>query len=148
MATVVTETPSEEIAKLARDLRALGGQVSRGVNRQYKAAVQPIARSARQRASWSTRIPAALKVQTARSLARPGADIVVSGVPHGRLYEGLTSGGRKTFRHKTFGRGGSTGWVSQATRPYIRPAVAEGREALKTAVDTAVITAAKAQGWT
>jgi len=148
MSVVVTERPSEEIAKLARDLRALGGKTSRDLNRRYKASVGVIAGAARARASWSRQIPAALKVKTSRSLARPGADIVVGGLRHARLYEGLTKGGRKTFRHKTFGRGGSTGWVSQATRPYIRPSVAEGRERLKTDVDGAVIDAARSQGWT
>lgn len=148
MATVVTERPSEEIAKLARDLRALGGQTSRGLNKKYKASVGIIAGAARARASWSTQIPAALKVRTASSLARPGADIVVGGLRHARLYEGLTKGGRRSFRHRTFGRGGTTGWVSQRTRPYIRPAVAAGRERLKTDVDAAVIDAARAQGWT
>lgn len=148
MSTVATDRPSEEIAKLARDLRALGGEVSRNLNKEYKSAVGVVAADARRRASWSRTIPAALKVRTATSKVHPGADIVVSGPRHHRLYEGLTKGGRKTFRHKTFGRGGATGWVSQATRPYIRPAAAAGREALKTAVDTAVIEAARAQGWT
>lgn len=148
MSTVVTDQPSVEIAKLARDLRALGGEVSRGVNKQYKSAVGVVAADARRRASWSSTIPAALKVKTASSKVHPGADIVVSGLPHPRLYEGLSKGGRKAFRHKTFGRGGATGWVSQRTRPYIRPAVAAGRETLKTAVDTAVIEAAREQGWT
>lgn len=148
MSTVITDKPSAEIAKLARDLRALGGQVSRNVNKQYKSAVGVVAADARSRASWSTRIPAAMRVRTASSKVHPGADIVVSGVPHHRLYEGLTKGGGKAFRHKTYGRGGATGWVSQRTRPYIRPAVAAGREALKTAVDTAVIEAAREQGWT
>lgn len=149
MATVETQTPSVEMAKLARDLRALGGKTSRNLNKQYKSAVGVIAMNARGRASWSTRIPAALKVRTSRSVARPGADIVVSGPPHARLFEGLTKGGRKTFRHKVFDNPPRpTKWVSQATRPYIRPAVAEGREGLKTAVDKAVIEAAREQGWT
>jgi len=147
VSTVVTERPSEEIAKLARDLRALGGKTSRDLNKRYKASVGIIAGAARARASWSRQIPAALKVRTSSSLSKPGADIVVGGLRHARLYEGLTKGGRGAFRHKTFGRGGS-GWVSQKTRPYIRPSVAEGRERLKTDVDSAVIDAARAQGWT
>lgn len=147
MSTVVTERPSEEIAKYARDLRALGGETSRNLNRRYKASVGVIAGAARARASWSRQIPAALRVRTSQSRARPGADIVVGGLRHARLYEGLTKGGRARFRHKTFGRGG-TGWVSQRTRPYIRPSVAEGRERLKADVDGAVLDAARAQGWT
>lgn len=148
MSTVVTPTPSVEIIRLARDLARLGGDASRSINREYKGAVTVVARDAARRASWSTRIPPAIKVQTARSKVHPGADIRVSGLPHARLYEGLTRGGRGHFRHKTFGRGGRTGWVSQATRPYIRPAAAANQEPLKRGVDAAVIAAAKAQGWT
>jgi hypothetical protein len=147
VSTVVSETPSEEIAKLARDLKAMGGAVARNLNKTYKAAAFPVARDAASRASWSTRIPAAIKVRASRSRTYPGADIVVSGLPHPRLYEGLTSGGRKAFRHKTFGRGG-TGWVSQATRPFIRPAVRQGIEGFKTASDAAVIEAARENGFT
>ncbi|WP_346266125.1 hypothetical protein, partial [Glycomyces rutgersensis] len=69
MTTVVTERPSEEIAKLARDLRALGGKTSRDLNKRYKASVGIIAGAARARASWSRQIPAALKVRTSNSLS-------------------------------------------------------------------------------
>lgn len=147
MSTVVTETPSVEIFKLARDLKSMGGKVSRYLNREYKGAADPVARAAASNASWSTQIPGAIKVRASRSRVFPGADIVVSGTRHGRLYEGLTKGGRGRFRHKTFGRGG-TGWVSQRTRPFIRPAVRSGIEGFAKATDNAVIAVAKEHGFT
>lgn len=146
MSTVVTTTPSVEIAQLARDLRALGGETSRNLNKEFKTGVTEVANAAKANASWSSRIPAAIKVQTARSLVHPGADIVVSGLPHPRLYEGLTKGGRRKFRHPVFGN--THAWVSQSTRPFIRPAEKEKAEGLKKHVDAAVIAAARAQGWT
>ncbi len=149
MSTVVTETPSVEIAKLARDLRALGGDVSREINQKYKAVASTVANSAKGNASWSTRIPPAVKVRTARSLVHPGADIVVSGPPHSRLFEGWTKGGKASFRHPVFKRPGrKTAWVSQKTRPFLAPAAARHAEDGKKAVDAAVIAAARAQGWT
>jgi hypothetical protein len=149
VATVVTETPSVEIAQLARDLRAIGGAVSRHLNREYKIAAGPIARDAASRASWSTRIPAAIKVRSSRSKVFPGADVVVGGLPHPRLYEGLTKGGGKSFRHKVFERPGRrTVWVSQSTRPFIRPAVRQGIGGFQKASDTAVMQAAKENGFT
>lgn len=146
---MVTEHPSVEITQLARDLRALGGTTSRNLNKEFKTGVTEVANAAKANASWSSRIPGAIKVQTARSLAHPGADIVVSGLPHPRLYEGFTKGGRGKFRHKVFDKPPKRAvWVSQSTRPYIRPAVAENAEGLKKYVDAAVIAAARAQGWT
>jgi len=149
MSTVVTETPSVEIAKLAKDLRALGGGVSRELNRTYKGVAGAVANTAKGNASWSSTIPPAIKVRTARSLVHPGADVVVSGPPHSRLFEGWTKGGKKEFRHPVFKRPGrKTVWVSQGTRPFLRPAAAQHAEEGKTAVDAAVIAAARAQGWT
>lgn len=152
MSTVVTSKPSEEIVRLARDLRRLGGDTSRELNKTYKGFASTVAGTAKRNASWSSRIPAAIKVKTARSLVHPGADIVVSGPPHARLYEGFAAGrngGRKKFRHLVFHKPPKRKvWVSQATRPFIRPAAGQHRDAGKKEVDAAVIAAARAQGWT
>lgn len=149
MSTVVSQTPSEEIAKLARDLKAMGGAVARNLNKEYKAAAAPVARAAASNASWSTQIPPSIKVRASRSRAFPGADIVSSGTNIARLYEGLTKGGRSRFRHPVYQRPGrKTAWVSQRTRPFIRPAVRAGLGGFKKASDAAVIEAARENGFT
>jgi hypothetical protein len=150
MSTTVTTQPSEEIARLARDLKAMGGKVSRHLNREYKTAARPVAQDAAQNASWSTTIPPAIKLRASRSKQFPGADVVVpKSIPHARLYEGMTKGGRGSFRHKVFDKPPRpTVWVSQQTRPFIRPAVKANREGFKTASDAAVITVAREHGFT
>lgn len=149
MTTTVTDTPSVEIEKLGRDLRAIGGGVARHLNREFKTAAGPVAREAASNAGWSTRIPGAIKVRASRSRVFPGADIVVAGLPHPRLYEGIVSGSGKAFRHKVFARSGRPAvWTSQATRPFIRPAVWRNRKGFAAAADSAVRTVARENGFT
>lgn len=136
-------TGSADVRKLINDINKLKGDIPRHMNREMRQAARPIVESAKRNASWSSRIPQAIKAQSSRSLRRPGVVIRVSkSVPHARLYEFGVNG--KTFRHPVFGRGG---WVVEQTRPFIRPAVRQHQETFAKACDEAVRIAAEAAGF-
>lgn len=116
---------ANDILGLVKDLQAMGPEVSRNLNKEFKAAAEAVAAAARSNASWSTRIPAAIKVRAARSRRFPGAEIYVrhAEAPHARPYEHGSGGRRDSFRHPVYKRPGRPNrWVEQATRPFVRPA--------------------------
>jgi hypothetical protein len=77
-----------------------------------------IADAAKANASWSGRIPGAISV-TSNLTSSGGAVIRVDSTtaPHARPYEGRSG---SPFRHPVFGN--RDNWVSQATRPFLKPA--------------------------
>jgi len=93
----------------------------RQLRKTFVAAGQPMLRDAQSRASWSSRIPGAIRVSSTVTSERLGVQLRVSAkaAPHGRPYEGLGEGAE--FRHPVFGR--FDRGVSQATRPFVLPAV-------------------------
>ena len=154
---------SLQMAKLARDLYKMGPTGRRALSRRLRALGGPMLADARSRASWSTRIPAAISIRPVSNAAsgRIGVALRVSSsqAPHARPYEGLGSGGSAStayegwamfgggggiFRHPVFGR---NVWVTQGTRPFAWPAVAakasQGREEILAAYEEA----ARAHGW-
>lgn len=99
--------------------RELRGRIKRGGDL--------IAGEARQNASWSSRIPGAIKVRARISTRETAALISVDAekAPHARAYEGISSRAT-TFRHPVFGTGENRTdwtWVSQEKRPFLMPAV-------------------------
>jgi hypothetical protein len=136
-------TGADDLRGLINHLRAIDKTTIRNLNTELKAAAEPIAADARRRASWSTRIPGAIRVGVSRSRARPGATIRVAtaNAPHARPYEGF---GKKSFRRQVYGKA----WVTQPTRPYLMPAVKAGRDGYRAAVEKAVRDAAAKHGFT
>lgn len=140
---------SGELTALIRDMREIPGETSREMGTTMKRSADVVLREAKNRASWSSRIPGALMTRvTARSAARPGVDIIgrVGQAPHLRLYEGLAGKGRKkTFRHPLYGN--REYWYSQATRPFIIPAVAATRPQFRKDVEDAALAAYRKAGF-
>lgn len=141
---------AEDILGLINDLRGMGPKVVRNLNKNFKDAAEIVAAEARSNASWSTRIPKALKVRAARSRRFPGAEIYVSAseAPHARPYE--HGDGRRTdsFRHPVYKREGRPNvWVQQATRPFVRPAFKSKGFAFTHACNRAVNEAAREAGF-
>lgn len=137
-------TGEREYLKLIQDLRKMPDGVGRRLGKEFKTAAQVVAADARQRASWSTRIPGAIKVQVSRSRSRPGAQIVVpKHLPHARLYE--FGADRRGFRHPVFGH--MDRWVQEARRPFIVPAMRAHRDAFLAAAGKAVDAAAREAGF-
>lgn len=151
-----------EFGRLPTDLRSMRPKLRRQLRKQLREAAEPIAADARRRASWSTRIPGAIKVVP--GVAR-GSQVVVrfrvsaAQAPHARPYEGLSGrGGTSFFRHPVFGgrawrqtRHGvmvsADPWVSQQTRPFIEPALRAGRDKALRAVDAAIQQSARDSGF-
>lgn len=108
---------SVQARQAAADLRAMSTEVRRGLRPTLQQAARPIVAQARANASWSTRIPGAIRL----SVLKRGVEIRVSRkkAPHARPYEGIT--GKSSFRHPLFGN--REVWVEQHTRPFLEPAV-------------------------
>lgn len=137
-AITVTEGGTE-VRLLVRDLMRVPEQVRNELRPALREAGSEVLRDASARAGWSTRIPGAMSLRVSFSKARPGVFITVSQsrAPHARPLEGIL--GQGSFRHPTFG---GDPWVSQATRPYLLPALVanEGRAytVIQQAVDRAL----------
>lgn len=104
------------LREAARDLKAAGTKLPRQLGKRLKQAGELVAVDARQRASWSTRIPGSIRVTggaTSVSIKAGGPK-----APHAAPYEGAA--GQATFRHPVYGN--RHAWRTQATRPYLRPA--------------------------
>lgn len=121
LADQLSRVPAASRRKVAARLRPIGGL---------------IVRAASANASWSSRIPASLTVQTRFAGRRPGVYVVARGAvaPHARPYEGIT--GARTFRHPVFGD--REVWVAQACRPFLAPAVTAVQGQVVAAIGDAV----------
>lgn len=134
-----------EVAELVADLGKVPPSLSKVLRPKLKQAAEPIKRNAQSRASWSTRIPGAIRIKT--SLAGRNAGIALrvdaAKAPHGRAYENL--GDRGTFRHPVFGN--RSVWVEQQARPYLFPAVQKGRPEVVKAAGEAVDVVSRLHGF-
>lgn len=134
-----------EIQKLVADLR----NVPKELRSQLRPAVQKAAREvlteARSRASWSSRIPGAMRIAVRFTGRMAGASVVVRAAraPHARPYEHLGDPGR--FRHPVFGD--RDAWVTQAARPFLFPAARATRDRVAAEIDQAVEQALRRTGW-
>lgn len=132
---------SVQLRRASADLRAMSMQVRRGIRPTIKRASEPMVAQARANASWSTRIPGAIRVAVLKS----GVDIRVNRrkAPHARPLEGI--GGNATFRHPVFGN--RSRWVSQQTRSFLDPAVEQHRGKVRKALIDLVGEAAREHGY-
>lgn len=115
--------------------------VRREIRPALKDVAEPMVAAARANASWSTRIPKAIRL----SVLKRGVEIRVSKkrAPHARPYEGI--GGNDQFRHPVFGD--RSRWVSQKTRPFLDPAVKAHRSKIRPRLFQVVEEAARRHGY-
>lgn len=131
---------------MATDTRALIRaltEIPREFRRELRAALtkagRPVLREAKRRASYSSRIPGALRLSVILTGKSPSVAITANKerAPHARPLENLGEPG--TFRHPVFGN--RSNWVSQRARPFMAPAITthadESAEAVADAVDKA-----------
>lgn len=131
-----------QLQRAAADLRAMPAEIRRGISPALKQVAEPMAAQARANASWSTRIPGAIKV----SVTRRGVIIRVAAkkAPHARPYEGITGGAE--FRHPVMGN--RDRWVTQRTRPFLEPAVKAHASKVRPALVELVEQVAQRHGYT
>lgn len=141
---VIVEVKFDRVqwARFQRDMRRMAPETNKELNKELKGLLrQDIVPAAKGHASWSSRIPGAIKPQvTARKV---GLRVRSKNAPHARPYEGISQGA--TFRHPVFGN--RNVWVTQAARPFLDPAVEEHKEEFMEAAGVAVDEAADQTGW-
>ncbi len=132
------------LAQLSRDLYRMSPALRARLGKTIRDLGKGMESDARSNASWSSRIPGAIKVAGTVTPNAVGVALRVSssGAPHARPYEGLD--GESSFRHPVFG--GST-YVSQATRPYARRAQQKAGNELPEAAEKAIEQAAADAGF-
>lgn len=111
-----------ELRRLVDDFGKIPIELKRELRPRIREAAAPTVDKARAKASWSKRIPGAIKVS--QSLGKnPGIKIVVSAkaAPHARPYE--HSGKAGFFRHPVYGN--RKVWAVQRARPFLFQTVAE-----------------------
>lgn len=127
------------IGNFASRMRQVPEQLRRDVRTAVRTAASPIVAKARANASWSTRIPKAIRVSSTFAGKNAGVTIRVAlrTAPHGRAYEDISGKSRGgTFRHPVFGN--KDRWVSQPTRPFIAPAVQSERDRTLQEIDATI----------
>ncbi len=109
---------AEGLKAFAKDIRTADRKMARRMGKRLKEAGDLVAKDARRRAAWSSRIPATIKVtggSTSVSVKAGGPT-----APHAEPYQGPS--GRAQFRHPVYGRRRQK-WAVQVTRPYLRAAL-------------------------
>lgn len=127
------------IRLLAEQLGKVPVELRRELRPALRSAAESIVNDMRGRASYSSRIPGAIR--TTVSFARRGGGVTIrvdsNRAPHARVLERGNDGSRSdTFRHPVFGD--RDVWVSQPTRPFFFPAVSAGRDQLKKNISDAI----------
>lgn len=142
---VPLERTGNAIRRMVRQHGSFPDELRKRLRPKLRAVSQPLLMDARRRASWSTRIPAALRIATSFTRRQAGVSLVANRrrAPHARPYEGIT--GNAEFRHPVFND--RERWVEQRTRPFAGPAAdLHGASAVR-AVNSAVDEAAKTAGY-
>lgn len=137
--------PVDPMVQIARDMRKLPPEARKAARPKLRAAGQIIQTKAQANASWSSRIPASVKVVTSFRQNRESVTVRAGGknTPHARAYEGLTTRG-DSFRHPVHG---NDWWVTQATRPFLIPAAESSAAEVDTKVRAVLDEAASAVGF-
>ncbi len=138
-AASIDTTDLVKFAKLMA--QAAEPNLDREFNKALRAAALPVAEVAKQLASWSSRIPATIKIAG-------GARWIVikaggKGAPHAAAFEHKGKPG--TFRHPMFGN--RDVWVAQKARPFLVPALVANHENIRRDAEAAVILVLREAGF-
>lgn len=122
---------TDELVVFAKILKLSDKIIYKHMHARLKDAGKVVADEAKKNASWSTKIPGAIKVQSTMG----SVSISVSGrrAPGARVLE--HEGRQGKFRHPVFNKGG---WANQDARPFITPALASKREEVMHLIELAM----------
>jgi hypothetical protein len=117
-----------DFKKFAKALRKGAPQLALEMKNDIRAIGEVVAADARERASFSKRIPASVKVRVASTTV----SVVAGGknAPDAEVFE--NKGKEGNFRHPLFGD--KTHWYTQKAHPFLRPAVVAGGPAAGKAI--------------
>lgn len=142
------------VTDLIRSLGALPKAVKEELGPGLLEAAQIIADRAKENASYSTRIPAAIYAKPRFTATSPGAVVGVSAVkaPEAKVLELGNAGSRsESFRHPVFATSTNRSdwtWTTQKRQPFLFPALTEKRKEALAVVARAVAEAARIEGLT
>ena len=126
---------------IATDAHALVPATMAAVRPRLRMGGELVARGARGRAAWSTRIPSTVRVHETGDAVQVSAG--GSAAPHAAPYEhGGTPG---TFRHMVFGH--RDRWVTQQARPFLGPSFDVTEPTVTTLVTSTLDTVASQLGF-
>lgn len=126
------------------DLALLSPEIRKETRAELRKIMEDVGDTARSKASWSSRIPGAIKASVGTK--NLGLTVRAADAPHAKAYEGLASGGsRSSFRHPVYGN--RNVWVTQSTRPFAMPALAEREDEALRRVEDALESAARRLGF-
>lgn len=131
------EHPS--ITMLTRELGKVPIELRRRLRPALRDSAADIVSDMKSRASYSSRIPGAIRLSVSFAKRRGGVHIRVNSkrAPHARVLERGNDGSRSTtFRHPVFGD--KEVWVSQPTQPFFFPAIQAGRAGMRRKIAAAV----------
>lgn len=109
------QVTSTDLRQLYVDLKAVEGNLRVELRKGITAAAKPIVAAVQREASWSSRIPAAVKAKTSFAAKSAGVAITVDSrkAPEAAPLE--NQGNTGTFRHPVFG---TDTWVTQQAQPF------------------------------
>jgi hypothetical protein len=127
----------EGLPEFLRALKRYVPEVHKQFRERARAIAVAISAEAKQNASWSRRIPAAISPSVTTKFI--GVRVSKKKAAHGGIYERGVKGNPNVVRHPLFGN--RDFWFSTPTRPFIAPAVEAKRgdslEAMLRAVEEA-----------
>lgn len=117
----------QAVTSFARQLRDVPKEFRRELRPKIRKASDKVAGKIRANASWSSRIPGAVKTQVSFSSRSGGVRVFVDSdaAPHARPMEFGSQGRRGVNRHPVFGR---DVWVDQPAKPFFMKAVRESEQ--------------------
>lgn len=126
-----------EFRAFADQLRGFPKELRRGLRKNIKAASQDLVRDIQSNASWSTRIPSAVKTRVGFGQRSAGVRVFVDSriAPHARPLEFGSQGRSNVNRHPVFG---TDVWVDQPTRPFFMKAVRSNQRQVVSKVQDAI----------
>ncbi|MFD0885757.1 HK97 gp10 family phage protein [Streptosporangium algeriense] len=139
------QSGTDDLRRLVRDLGKLPAEVRKELRPTLRKAGVRARTRAKGNASWSRRIPGAIRLQVSFAKRRPGVALRVDQqrAPHARALENLGKPG--FFRHPFFGD--REQWVSQRARPFLFSAAQEEWRSINADIAAAVFTAARKHGF-
>ena len=133
-----------QVLSFSLQLRDVPKEARKELRRNILDATDVIVQTARSNASWSRRIPKAIRSRVLFGAQTSGVQIVVDSekAPHARPYEGI---GQRTlmFRHPVFG---GDDWVEEPTRPFLRPALRQHEDDVVRGIQAAINSAFETLG--
>lgn len=136
---------TRELRKFIRDMGKIPPDIRQELRPRLRKIGEKALLQAKANASWSTRIPAATRLQVSLSKSSAGIALVVNSkrAPHARYYE--NDGKPGTFRHPLFGN--RKHWFTQAARPFLLPAARPWDRQIDQEIGEVVDSVARDQGF-